>query len=105
MTSDRGESVHSGDDGLVAVDDYYRLDDTLSEQERAVRDRVRRFADAEVLPIIDAYWEKAEFPFELVPKLAQLGVVGTSIENTAARGCRRSVPAWSRACWRGPMGA
>jgi len=37
-----------------------------------------------VLPIINDYWEKAEFPFELVPKLAELGVAGTTI---AGHGC------------------
>jgi glutaryl-CoA dehydrogenase len=68
-------------DGGTAADDYYLLDETLSSSERTIRDRVRRFADAEVLPIIDDYWEKAEFPFELVPKLAELGVVGTTIEG------------------------
>jgi glutaryl-CoA dehydrogenase len=65
------------------------MDETLSEQERAIRDRVRAFADREVLPIINDYWEKAQFPFELVPKLAALGVAGTTIEGY---GC----PAMSR---------
>jgi glutaryl-CoA dehydrogenase len=71
------------------AEDYYLLDDTLSEQERAIRDRVRAFADREVLPIINDYWENAEFPFELVPKLAELGIAGTTIED---HGC----PAMSR---------
>jgi glutaryl-CoA dehydrogenase len=74
---------------LVPAQDYFLLDETLSEQERAIRDRVRAFADDEVLPIINEYWEKAEFPFELVPKLAELGVAGTTIEG---HGC----PAMSR---------
>jgi glutaryl-CoA dehydrogenase len=65
------------------------MDETLSEQERATRDRVRAFADREVLPIINDYWETAQFPFELVPKLAALGVAGTTIEGY---GC----PAMSR---------
>src|SRR3984885_3654531 len=66
---------------LTPADDYYLLDETLSEQERAIRDRVRGFADREVLPIINDYWENAQFPFELVPKLAELGVAGTTIEG------------------------
>ena len=74
---------------FTPADDYYLLDETLSEQERAIRDRVRGFADREVLPIINDYWEKAQFPFELVPKLAELGVAGTTIEGN---GC----PAMSR---------
>jgi glutaryl-CoA dehydrogenase len=74
---------------LGSAEDYYLLDETLSEQELAIRDRVRVFADHEVLPIINDYWEKAQFPFELVPKLAALGVAGTTIEGY---GC----PAMSR---------
>jgi glutaryl-CoA dehydrogenase len=63
------------------TEDYYRLDETLSDEERAIRDRVRAFADREVLPIINDYWERAEFPFELIPKLAELGVAGTVISG------------------------
>ncbi len=74
---------------LASAQDYYLLDETLSEPERAIRDRVRAFADRDVLPIINDYWDRAEFPFELVPKLAELGVAGTTIEG---HGC----PAMSR---------
>ena len=56
--------------------DLYLTDMVLSDEERAVRDRVRRFCDEEVRPVINGYWEKAEFPFALVPKLAELGVCG-----------------------------
>jgi glutaryl-CoA dehydrogenase len=73
----------------VSAEDYYLLDETLSESERAIRDRVRAFADREVLPIINDYWENAEFPFELVPKLAELGIVGTTIEGHGCPGMSR----------------
>jgi len=69
---------------LGSAQDFFLLDETLSEQERAIRDRVRAFADREVVPIINDYWEKAEFPFALVPKLAELNVAGTTI---AGHGC------------------
>jgi glutaryl-CoA dehydrogenase len=74
---------------LARTQDYYLLDETLSEQERAIRDRVRAFADRDVLPVINDYWEQAEFPFELVPKLAELGVAGTSIEGHGCPGMSR----------------
>jgi glutaryl-CoA dehydrogenase len=45
--------------------------------------------DTEVLPIINDYWERAEFPFELVPKLAQLGVVGGPIQGYGCPGLSR----------------
>ena len=66
--------------------DYYLLDDLFTDEERGVRDRVRAFADAEVIPIINEYWEKAEFPFELVPKVAELNIAGGSIEGYGCPG-------------------
>ncbi len=39
--------------------DYYLLDELFTDEEREIRDRVRAFADAEVIPIINEYWEKA----------------------------------------------
>jgi glutaryl-CoA dehydrogenase len=66
--------------------DYLRLDDTLSDEERELRDRVRAFGDDEVLPIINGYWERAEFPFELVGKLAGLGIAGTVISGHGCPG-------------------
>ncbi|KLU10799.1 MULTISPECIES: acyl-CoA dehydrogenase family protein [Kocuria] len=69
--------------------DIYRLDARLTAEERAIRDRVRAFVDAEVRPVINDYWERAEFPFELVPKLAELGVAGTVIEGHGCPGMSR----------------
>ncbi len=69
--------------------DYYLLDEQLSGEERAIRDRVRAFGEQEVLPIINDHWERAEFPFELVPKLAALGVAGTTIEGYGCPGMSR----------------
>src|SRR6266511_2500036 len=66
--------------------DFYRIDDLLTERELQVRDRVRSFCDKQVLPIINDYWERAEFPFELVPKLAELGVAGGTIEGYGCPG-------------------
>jgi glutaryl-CoA dehydrogenase len=66
--------------------DAYLVEELIGEEERAVRDRVRAFCDEEVLPIINGYWERAEFPFELVPKLAQLGIVGGTIEGYGCPG-------------------
>ena len=62
----------------AATSDLFLLDELLSDGERAVRDRVRRFCDEEVLPVINDHWERAQFPFDLIPKLAQLGVCGGS---------------------------
>ena len=66
--------------------DYYLLDDLLTDEERELRDKVRAFANREVIPIINEYWNKEEFPFELIPKLAELNVAGTTIKGYGCPG-------------------
>ena len=70
--------------------DYYLVDELLTKQEREIRDRVRRFCDREVVPIINDYWERGEFPFELVPKLPSWASPAGRSRATAARACHRS---------------
>src|ERR671913_1911513 len=69
-----------------ASTDFYRIDDLLTDGEREVRDRVRAFCDKEVTPVINDYWERAEFPFELVPKLAALNLAGGTIQGYGCPG-------------------
>jgi glutaryl-CoA dehydrogenase len=69
--------------------DYYLLSDLLTDDEREIRDRVRNFVDTQVLPIINDYGERAQFPFELVPKIAELGVVGGAITGYGCPGLSR----------------
>jgi glutaryl-CoA dehydrogenase len=59
--------------------DFYDLDSALSEEERAVRDSIRRFVDERVLPIIGECYVQGRFPKELIPELAQLGVFGANL--------------------------
>lgn len=66
--------------------DFYLMEELLTEEERQIRDKVRRFCDAEVIPIINDYWERAEFPFELIPKLATLSIAGGSIQGYGCPG-------------------
>ena len=48
----------------------------LSDEEKQVRDRVREFVDREVIPVAADYWDRAEFPFGLLPGLGKLGLMG-----------------------------
>jgi glutaryl-CoA dehydrogenase len=66
--------------------DFYLMDELLTEEERRIRDRVRAFCDKEVIPVINDYWERAEFPFELVPKLAALNLAGGTIQGYGCPG-------------------
>ena len=59
--------------------DFFNIDSLLSEEERAVRDSVRRFVDERVLPIIGTCYVEGRFPRELIPELAELGVFGANL--------------------------
>ncbi|MEW1819269.1 acyl-CoA dehydrogenase family protein [Arthrobacter sp. NPDC080031] len=72
-----------------ASSDYFQLDDDLTTEEIAVRDKVRAFAKQRVLPVINEYWERAEFPWELLPGLAELGIIGTTIQGHGCPGLSR----------------
>ena len=61
--------------------DYFGLRDELTEEERKYLAMARAFVDIEVLPVINGYWERAEFPWELIKKMGELGFVGDGIEG------------------------
>ena len=66
--------------------DYYLIEELLTDEEREIRDKVRAFADREVIPVINDYWNKEEFPFELIPKIAELNIAGTTFEGYGCPG-------------------
>ena len=59
--------------------DYYLLDELISDEHLLIRDSVRRWVDSELLPIIEDYAQRAEFPRQLLPGMAQLGLFGPTI--------------------------
>ena len=59
--------------------DFYNIDSVLSEEERAVRDSIRRFVDERVLPIIGKCYDEGRFPKEIIPELGSLGVFGANL--------------------------
>jgi glutaryl-CoA dehydrogenase len=67
----------------AAIDplDLYDVRGMLTEEERLVQDSVARLVDAEVLPVIRKAFEEHRFPKELVPQLAELGLLGSSIHG------------------------
>ena len=72
MYSDIGRSLST---------DYFLIADQLTREELSYLRRTRDFVDDEVLPVINGYWERAEFPWPIVEKLGKLGVVGDGIEG------------------------
>ncbi len=56
--------------------DFYAISTTVSEEDQALLRRVRDFLEAEVTPIITEYWIREEFPYQIIPKLAELHIMG-----------------------------
>jgi len=64
--------------------DFYELDSRLNAADRALQLQVREFMEREVEPLVNAYWLRDEFPFELIPKFGELGLAGITL---AGYGC------------------
>jgi glutaryl-CoA dehydrogenase len=59
--------------------DYFDVDTLLSEEERMVRDTMREWVDDNLLPIIEEAYIGRQFPKEIIPQLAELGVYGANL--------------------------
>ncbi|MFT3762732.1 MAG: acyl-CoA dehydrogenase family protein [Pseudoxanthomonas sp.] len=59
--------------------DLFDVRSLLTEDERAVQDSVARFVDERVLPIIGDCFDQGRFPAELIPEIADLGLLGSSL--------------------------
>jgi glutaryl-CoA dehydrogenase len=66
--------------------DLYDVRSQLSDEERMVQDSVARLVDDAVLPIIRKHFEKHTFPRELIGGLAELGLLGSSLEGYGCAG-------------------
>jgi len=69
--------------GSTALDplDLYDVASELSEEESMVKDTVARFVDDRVIPVMQEAFEKHEFPGHLVGEVAELGLLGSSIDG------------------------
>ncbi|MFQ5745103.1 MAG: acyl-CoA dehydrogenase family protein [Acidobacteriota bacterium] len=61
--------------------DYYALDDLLTDEQRLIRDTVREFVADKVLPIIEDHQRAGTFPVELLPQMAEMGLLGANLEG------------------------
>lgn len=59
--------------------DYFSIESLLSEEEILIRNSVRSFVSKEVMPIIEKFNRESKFPLELIPKMAELGLFGTTL--------------------------
>jgi glutaryl-CoA dehydrogenase len=66
--------------------DFYNIDHLLSEDERLVRDTVRTFVRERVLPVIGESFEEGTFPRQLIPEIAEMGLLGMHLEGYGCAG-------------------
>ncbi len=66
--------------------DFYSLEQLLDPAGLATIRRVREFMEQSVAPIINQYWTREEFPYDLIPALAELGIAGTALEGHGCPG-------------------
>ena len=66
--------------------DFYDVAHTLTAEERALQLEVRHFMEAEIQPVVNEYWYKDEFPFEIIPKMAALNICGGTYQGYGCRG-------------------
>lgn len=66
--------------------DFYNIDELLNDEERMIRDTIREFTSKEIVPIVDDCFMKDEFPKHLIPKLAELGTLGATIQGYECAG-------------------
>jgi glutaryl-CoA dehydrogenase len=76
MPADTVPYTHLGD---ALATDYFRVREQFTPEQWGHFMATRRFVDEEVLPVINDYWEKAELPWPLMRRLADLGLYGEDI--------------------------
>ncbi|MCZ6915182.1 MAG: acyl-CoA dehydrogenase family protein [Gemmatimonadetes bacterium] len=59
--------------------DFFETDTLLDEEEKAIRDTVRRWVDDNVMPVIGAHYVEGSFPSDLIPQMAELGLFGANL--------------------------
>ena len=64
---------------LYTHPDYYNMDDLLSDEHKLIRDSARAWVKQNVSPIIEDYYERADFPKQLIPGLGEIGAFGPYI--------------------------
>jgi glutaryl-CoA dehydrogenase len=76
--------------------DFLDVDFLLSDEEKLLRDTVRRFTEEKILPEVGGWWEEGTFPKELAKEMGALGLLGMHLEGYGCAGT--SATAYGLAC-------
>ncbi len=66
--------------------DFYDIDSSLSDEDRLIRNTVREFVDNEFMPLVREYYRKGEFPDQLIPRIGELGLLGSNLNGYGCAG-------------------
>jgi glutaryl-CoA dehydrogenase len=69
-----------------APTDLLRIDDELTDEERLVRDTVRKFAGERIMPEIADWFEAGTLPKDLMPEVGKLGLLGMHLQGYGCAG-------------------
>ena len=63
--------------------DFYNITDLLTEEELLIQQTAYDFVQTEFMPVINEHYENSTFPMELVPKLGELGFMGSALPESS----------------------
>ena len=66
--------------------DYYGIEELLTDEERMIRTSVRSFVEREALPLLEGCHAREEFPRQLIPRMAELGIFGAHLKGYGCAG-------------------
>ena len=61
--------------------DFYEIDKLLTEEQKLIRDSIRKFVDKEICPNIEDWYEKNHFPLDIVKKMGETGIFGPNVSQ------------------------
>jgi glutaryl-CoA dehydrogenase len=76
--------------------DFLAVDDLLTDEDRAIRDTVRDFAQSELAPHVAQWYDEGTLPDDLGPSFGKLGLLGMHLEGYGCAGT--SATAYGVAC-------
>ena len=59
--------------------DFLRIDDLLTDEEKTIRQSVRDWVEDKYLPLVEHHYEAATFPMDIIPQIAELGLLGANL--------------------------
>ena len=89
MATQQANSIGKTDYAPPPIEgDFYRIAAVLNDSERTLLKRVREFTEDVSAPVIEDYWSRDAFPFEIIPKMAEVGIGGVGYLGYGAAGGR-----------------